>query len=111
MELMRLLSNLNLAQVVHRAHKAVANMDPAPPLQMDAPPVRPRPGEIIRTIASTLAGHPEGLRTVEVRRLAEEQLGRKLPVTTVKGALAGGSGTDGRFERVARGRYRLRPEI
>jgi hypothetical protein len=61
-------------------------------------------GEILRTIKSALAEHPQGLRTVEVRRLIEARLGRRLPSSTVKGLLARSNA----FERLERGRYRLR---
>ena len=60
-------------------------------------------GEVMRTIKTVLAEHPEGLRTVEVRRLVEARLGRELPRSTVKDALAASPA----FERLSRGRYRL----
>lgn len=67
-------------------------------------PPRGAQGEILRTIKLVLAEHPQGLRTVEVRRLVETCLGRRLPSSTVKGLLA----QHNAFERLQRGRYRLR---
>ena len=61
-------------------------------------------GEILRAIKLVLAEYPQGLRTVEVRRLVEARLGRRLSSSTVKGLLAQYNA----FERLQRGRYRLR---
>lgn len=66
---------------------------------------RPLRGEVIEAIKLILARHPAGLQTFEARRLVEEHLGRELPRSTVKDALA--SNPD--FERIRRGRYRLQP--
>lgn len=67
-------------------------------------PRRAAHGEIVRTIKLALTEHPQGLRTVEVRRLVEARLGRRLSSSTVKGLLA----QNNAFERLQRGRYRLR---
>ena len=69
-------------------------------------PRRNAQGEIVRTIKLVLAAHPLGLQTVEVRRLVEAHLGQRLPPSTVKGMLV----QNGAFERVERGRYRLRTD-
>jgi hypothetical protein len=61
-------------------------------------------GEILRAIKMVLADHPHGLRTIEARQLVETRLGRRLPSSTVKGMLA----QSDTFERMQRGRYRLR---
>lgn len=60
-------------------------------------------GQILRTIKQVLAGYPDGLQTFEIRRLVELELGRKLPKSTVKDALA----SNPAFERLGYGRYRL----
>ena len=62
-------------------------------------------GLTLATIKRVLASHPEGLQTFEVRKYVEQDLGRKLPKSTVKDALA----SNPAFERVRYGRYRLRP--
>ena len=67
-------------------------------------PRRGAQGEILRAIKLVLVGYPQGLQTVEVRRLVETCLGRRLPPSTVKGLLA----QHAAFERLQRGRYRLR---
>jgi hypothetical protein len=67
-------------------------------------PRRAAKGEIVRAIKLVLADHPLGLRTVEARRLVEAHLGRRLPSSSVKGMLA----QNDTFERIQRGRYRLR---
>ncbi|MGI9098655.1 MAG: hypothetical protein ACR2H2_09245 [Solirubrobacteraceae bacterium] len=69
-------------------------------------PRRSAQGEILRAIKLALADHPLGLPTVEVRRLVEARLGRRLPSSTVKGTLA----QNGAFERMQRGCYRLRTD-
>lgn len=64
---------------------------------------RRRQGEILATIKQVLGEHPDGLQTVEARRLVEERLGRELPRSTVKATLA----EHAAFERIGHGRYRL----
>lgn len=60
-------------------------------------------GQILWTIKRVLAAYPDGLQAFEVRRIVELELGRKLPKSTVKDALA----SNPAFERIGYGRYRL----
>ena len=66
--------------------------------------MKPPQGQVLRTIKRVLAQHPNGLQTHEVRGLVERQLGRPLPKSTVKDALA----SNPAFLRIGYGRYRLR---
>lgn len=66
---------------------------------------RSRQGEILATIKQVLGEHPDGLQTVEARRLVEARLGRELPRSTVKATLA----EHASFDRIGHGRYRLLP--
>ena len=68
---------------------------------ISAPRLKPPQGQILKTIKLVMMEHPDGLHTYEVRRLVEERLGRKLPKSTVKDALA----TNPMFERIGYGRY------
>jgi hypothetical protein len=60
-------------------------------------------GRILWTIKQVLAEYPDGLQAFEIRQLVEQRLGRKLPKSTVKDALASNSA----FERLGYGRYKL----
>lgn len=68
------------------------------------PKLKPPQGQILRTIKLVLLEQPDGLQTYEARKLVEERLGRKLPNSTVRDALANNRA----FERTGRGRYRIR---
>ena len=69
---------------------------------------KPRQGRTLRTIKTVLLEHPDGLQTYEVRKLVEERLGRRLPKSTVKDALATHPKD---FRRVSYGRYMLRSAL
>lgn len=71
------------------------------------PEPRPRQGEVLRAIKAVLAGHPEGLRTIEIHPLVEAGLDRSLGYSTLKTDLASNAGRGKSFERVRRGVYRL----
>jgi hypothetical protein len=109
MELSGLLSNPQLAGILSRLQAALTATRFAP---ADAPvPAtdRRRPqGQVLRMIKSVLREHRDGLPATEVRRLVELRLGRELPRSTVKGALAEHSGPDGSFRRRKRGIYAVR---
>jgi hypothetical protein len=55
-------------------------------------------------IKTVMLEHPDGLHTYEARALVEERLGRKLPKSTVKDALASHPEV---FKRIGYGKYRL----
>ena len=71
--------------------------------QLPEPEPKPRQGEVLKTIKLVLLEHPDGLQTYEVRQLIEERLGRKMPKSTVRDALA----NNRTFKRIGHGRYRL----
>jgi hypothetical protein len=58
----------------------------------------------LRAIQQVLAGFPNGLQGFEIRRMVEQDLGRKVPSSTIKSNLADNPA----FERIGYGRYRLR---
>jgi hypothetical protein len=68
---------------------------------------RLRRGELVDLVAAVLAEHPNGLRTVEVRKIVQDRLGRQLGRSTARSILASVSSDGGPSERVAHGRYRL----
>lgn len=109
MELSGLLSNSKLAESLARLG---AELAPTPLAPADAPvPATDRrwpQGQVLRTIKAVLGEHRDGLPTSDVRRLVELRLGRELPRSTVKGALAAHSGPDGIFKRRKRGIYVVR---
>jgi hypothetical protein len=109
MELVGLLSNPQLAGILARLGASLIATPFAP---ADAPVCatdRRRPqGQVLRTIKAVLREHRDGLATSDVRRLVELRLGRELPRSTVKGALAEHSGPDGIFKRRKRGIYVVR---
>jgi hypothetical protein len=61
-------------------------------------------GQILWTIKQVLAAYPDGLQAFEVQQIVGLELGRKLAKSTVNCALS----TNTAFERIGRGRYRLR---
>jgi hypothetical protein len=61
-------------------------------------------GSRLRTNKHVLREHVAGLQTYEVRSHVEKRLGRSLPKSTVKDALA----SNPVFARIAKGRYRLK---
>lgn len=108
MELIGVLSNPEVCSGLDRLHQAIASLSAPTSHRAVRPPHRRRPGAVLQAIQVVLAEHPEGLRTVEVRRSVVECLGCELPPATVKGTLAAYAEPGGPFERIARGRYRLR---
>jgi hypothetical protein len=105
MELNGLFSNPRLTSSFGRLVRAIAELPerqdcPLPPF----PRRDPRPGEIVKAVKEILSLHPEGLRTIEVRAMVEELLGRKLRPSTTKTLLADHPA----FDRIRRGVYRLR---
>jgi hypothetical protein len=109
MELAGLLSNPDLAEGLARLDLAVAGNRPLRAADLAAPPVgRPPQGQVLRIIKRILAGHPDGLPVSEVRSLVEEEIGRELSRSTVKGALSDHAGPNGVFKRRKRGVYMLR---
>ncbi len=106
MELAGLLSNPGLAATLARLSRAVGGRPPT--LERSADLARPPQGQVLRTIKGVLLRHPDGLHVSEIRRAVEERLGRELPPSTVKGALAEHSGPGRMFRRRRRGVYMLR---
>jgi hypothetical protein len=107
MELVRGLSNPQLGVELGELRTVLAKLAKSAAANPVAVPRRAlRQGEILSAINVVLIGEPSGLRTTEVHARVEEQLGRDISYSTVKANLAGGS----RFERLARGVYRLKIE-
>jgi hypothetical protein len=98
------LSNHELGPKLDRLAEVLGSLEPKLSSHRIVPHKLPKAqGEILRTIKQVLAGYPGGLQTFEVRRLVEQELGRKLLRSTVKDALA----SNPAFERISRGRYRM----
>ncbi|HEX7245089.1 MAG TPA: recombinase family protein [Solirubrobacterales bacterium] len=77
------------------------------PRQSTPPP--PRTGELPRVIAEVLAGAAEPMHVSDIQDAVERLLGRPVNYRSVKGRLSEGTMLRRpRFERVARGYYRLR---
>jgi hypothetical protein len=71
---------------------------------------RRRPGAVPKAVLRVLASMPEGLGIRDIHVGAEALLGESVPRSTVKSWLAENARSeDGVYERVGRGRYRLRP--
>ena len=105
MELSGLLSNPRVALELDRIVEALTYSGPSQRSKCrENRPSRPPQGQVLRAIKLILVPHAEGLQTHEVRRLVEAHLGRQLPKSTVKDALANNPA----FERIAYGRYRLK---
>lgn len=62
-----------------------------------------RPGAVVDAIREVLADHPAGLCVADVRKLVEIRVGRKVPNSSVKGALW----EKPEFIRIRYGVYRL----
>lgn len=107
MELVGALLNPETGPMLDRLAKALAALEP----NLASHRIVPRKlqkvqGQVLATIKRVLAAYPDGLQTFEARRLVELDLGRKLPKSTVKDALA----SNPAFERLGHGRYRLKPK-
>lgn len=104
MELTGALSNPEVGLKLDRLGEVLAGLEPKLSTHQIVPrKLRLTQGRILQTIKQVLAGYPDGLQTFEVRQLVEQELGRKLPRSTVKATLA----ENPAFERIRRGRYRL----
>jgi hypothetical protein len=105
MELAGLLSNPRVTLELDRIVKAVVGQQPGESNEcQDCAAEKPPQGQILRTIKEVLREHADGLQTYEVRSHVEKRLGRSLPKSTVKDALA----SNRVFERISKGRYRLK---
>lgn len=72
---------------------------------------RRRTGLIRDTITAVLAEHPDGLRMRDIAAAVTKRLGELVPPSFIKSCLSREAWSDtGKFERVGRGRYRLRPQ-
>jgi hypothetical protein len=70
---------------------------------------RRRNGQIRDAIAAVLAEQPRGLRMMDIASAVAARLGEPVPPSTIKSCLSREAlGTSGAFERLGRGRYRLR---
>jgi hypothetical protein len=105
-ELSGLLSNTNVRSDIDRLHGVIEELLASPKRKRSPRKLQPPQGQILKTIKLVMMEHPDGLHTYEVRQLIEEQLGRKLPKSTVKNALA----TNPAFERIGYGKYHLTAE-
>jgi hypothetical protein len=104
MELAGVLSNPEVGPKLDRLAEVLGSIEPK--LASHRIVLRKLPlaqGRILRTIKQVLAGYPGGLQTFEIRRMVEQELGQRLPKSTVKDALA----SNPAFERLGYGRYRL----
>jgi hypothetical protein len=109
MELSGLLSNPQFAEKLEKLQSSLVRLtDGCQNTPRSTPnaqePSLPR-GLILRTIVEVLAAEAGGLRTVEIRRRVEERLGRELPRSIVKAALAEHARPSGLFKRVRPGVY------
>lgn len=106
MELTGALSNPEIGPKLDRIAKVLAGLEPK--LATHKIVLRKLPltqGRILETIKGVLAECPDGLQAFEIRWLVEQELGRTLPRSTVKATLA----ENPAFERITRGRYRVKP--
>jgi hypothetical protein len=101
-ELSGLLSNPNVCSDLDRLHELIEKAKQSK-RKRSSFEIKPPQGQVLRTIKLVMLEHPDGLHTYEVRKLVEERLGRKLPKSTVKDALA----TNPAFERIGYGKYRV----
>ncbi len=70
-----------------------------------------RSGVVLSAIMGVLSSADRPMRTVEVHKAVTALLARPVAYSSVKARLAGkAQGADARFERTARGRYRLREQ-
>ncbi|MHB1468659.1 MAG: hypothetical protein ACYCX7_05840 [Solirubrobacteraceae bacterium] len=95
-------SEARLRRLVQAVERLKLDAEP-PPL----PELRPPQGQVLRVIKTVLASFPDGLRTVEIWRLVQAELGRNVPYSTIKDALSSNLGERGCFERLRHGVYRL----
>jgi hypothetical protein len=67
-----------------------------------------RPGWVLKAVVQVLAGRGEPMRAKDIHAAVEALVGKPVPRSSVKGALADhASGSSRRFVRVSRGRYVL----
>lgn len=77
--------------------------------QAPAPrPIRRREPPVLETIIEVLVEAGAPMRFVSIHAAVEAARGKSVPQSTVKDCLASNAQPDGRFIRIARGRYRLR---
>jgi hypothetical protein len=93
------------AKAVSRLPKRPASVPTFP----QARATRRRPGWLVATITEVLASADVPMRAIDIHGAAESALGEPVLWSSVKNCLCEGiAGRPSRFERVARGRYRLR---
>lgn len=103
--------NPDLTTRLQHIHKRVARQAGE---RSAAEPVRPkfkrrRVGQTAQAIVAVLAGQEEGLRAHAIALRVNAQLGESVPPSTIKSCLSReAKSSSGVFERVGRGRYRLR---
>jgi hypothetical protein len=96
-------------QCIHRhIARQAASSEPSakrPPPQFQ----RRRPGTICDAILAVLVEHRDGLRMRDITAAVAERLGEPVSTSSVKSCLwREAQGNIGKFERIGRGRYRLR---
>jgi len=108
-ELSGLLSNPGLGSILRGLQgRLVSVPSSAAGLAAPAAQCRPPQGQVLREIKAVLRERRGGLSASDVRRLVEVRLGRELPRSTVKSALAQHSRPSASFTRLRRGIYALR---
>lgn len=96
---------------LQRIHRRTSRHDGVSPSSVRSHPTfkRRRVGQIRATIMAILAGRPGGMRLQEIAAAAVAQLDEPIPTSTIKSCLSREAQNPcGAFERVGRGRYRLR---
>jgi hypothetical protein len=104
--------NHDLQTRLQRIHRHVARQAaaPEPPAKPSGPQFRRRrAGTIQKAIAAVLADQREGIRVRDIAEAVTALLGEQIPLSSVKSCLwREAQSSTGRFERIGRGRYRLR---
>lgn len=106
--------NPDLQARLQRIHERLARQAEAGGRAAKPPPPpqdkRRRTASIGDVIAAVLTKHPSGLRVREIERAVVDRLDDPVSESTVKTCLwREARRASGRFERIGRGRYRLRP--
>jgi CHASE2 domain-containing sensor protein len=104
--------NRELQARLQRIHQCIARQAASgEPSARRSPPTfkRRRVGQIRDTIVAILAEQKNGLRMRDIAVFAAAKLGEPIPPSTIKACLLReAEKPSGAFERISRGRYRLR---
>lgn len=112
MGLIGVLWNQDLRVRLQRIHRHIARqaVSGEPPGQPSRPRFqRQRPGVVRDATIAVLAEHVEGLHISEIADAVTTRLGEPISPSSIKSCLwRKAQGSDGDFEQIGRGRYRLR---